>query len=659
MKTFITTLLFILFCFNSNAQIFKKLGDKIKRDSEWRIRSKVDQQISRGFDSVIAIPQKARDKKRAKKDVVQNAADENQNGNTGSLKTDAKNSSGKMDVKNSPGKVNAAVNDENDMEPKDGYVMLKLSTNTIFAGGNISISGESVKYKNYKEVEISVTGPSVKDEKSILLDANGKFTTGWYASGKAGEYMVTLKGSDKKSTQSEKFTVYELPGLENWCDENINVVTKAYDNLKESEEQVKGSIGSKDKAELEKKMDEVKEKVSTLLKLFKDLNIAGKEIGKLAKSGKNLSPNLFGNLSELNNKLGEQRKKMEQIEEYRNHKPADNTVCEYLVMLNEACAAFSVYSNIECFAVKGVIKNIILDKGVPLAAGTINARAKGLSSPNDFVLKEPAKIFSTAALDAESLTSKLGTAGFAGDIVQFATDFLMKKYCGVFKGSLKHNYTIEFRNKSGQNWWTYGVEMKAVLALRYPKEKGGGNLIRMKGNLEGNATKFSFFEDLEKNDEFQEGTKGKIEVIPIKTYLPFSVSVATSEIDVMGFGAIARGMATPAYFNIPVDAEYDVNNDKIKIFLNSAIIDFSPAVSNQLIFLLVGGDLLPYVKRMSFPIHRAFVTLGSVVRDNHEFDIKKDAKGNLSFDGKANKHLGSKSSVIETDLNFTISAKKE
>jgi hypothetical protein len=450
-----------------------------------------------------------------------------------------------------------------------------------------------------------------------------------------------------------------LPGLENWCDENINLINRAFDKLKESEEQVKGSLGSKDKAELDKKMDEVKEKVELLLKLLKDLNIAGKEISRLAKSGKNLSPNLADNLSALNDKLTEQRKKMEQAEEYRNHTPADNTVCEYLVMMNEACAAFSVYSNIECFAFKGIIKNIILDKGVPLAAGTINARAKGLSSPNDFLLKEPAKILATAGLDAESLTSKLGTAGFCGDIVQFATDLLMNKYCGVFKGKLKHDYTIEFRNKSGQNWWTYGVEMKAVLALRYPKDKGGGNIIRMKGNLEGNATKFSFFEDLEKNDEFQEGSKGKIEVVPIKAYIPFSVSVATSEIDVMGFGAIARGLATPAYFNIPVDAEYNVNENKIKLFLNAPIIDFSPAIRNQLVFLLIGGDLLPYVKRMSFPINKVFRTLGSVVRDNHEFPVVKDAKGILSFDGKANKHIGDRSSVIETDLNFTISAKKD
>jgi hypothetical protein len=39
--------------------------------------------------------------------------------------------------------------------------------------------------------------------------------------------------------------------------------------------------------------------------------------------------------------------------------------------------------------------------------------------------------------------------------------------------------------------------------------------------------------------------------------------------------------------------------------------------------------------------------------------VKKDAKGNLSFEGKGNRHIGDNSTVRETDLKFTISAKKE
>jgi hypothetical protein len=74
---------------------------------------------------------------------------------------------------------------------------------------------------------------------------------------------------------------------------------------------------------------------------------------------------------------------------------------------------------------------------------------------------------------------------------------------------------------------------------------------------------------------------------------------------------------------------------------------------------LVGGDLLPYFKRMTFPIHKIFRTLGSVVWKNNEFPVNKDSKGNLSFSGKANKHLGDKTGKMEHDLNFSISANKE
>jgi hypothetical protein len=62
---------------------------------------------------------------------------------------------------------------------------------------------------------------------------------------------------------------------------------------------------------------------------------------------------------------------------------------------------------------------------------------------------------------------------------------------------------------------------------------------------------------------------------------------------------------------------------------------------------------------MTFPIHKAYRTLSSVLYKNNEFTIDKDAKGNLSFKGKANKHLGSKNDKLEHDLNFSLFAKKD
>ncbi len=40
--------------------------------------------------------------------------------------------------------ITTAESDENDMTPKDGYLILKLSSDEIFTNGSVLISGESV-----------------------------------------------------------------------------------------------------------------------------------------------------------------------------------------------------------------------------------------------------------------------------------------------------------------------------------------------------------------------------------------------------------------------------------------------------------------------------------------------------------------------------------
>jgi hypothetical protein len=646
MKPFLISVLCLLWISKGNAQLFKQLGEQLKGDAQWRVRSKADQQIGKGLDSLGRIPKKIKDKNKSKQ---VNAADSltQKNSNTPSGKKDP----------NQPGNLNASASNENDLDPQDGYITLALSATQVFTGGVLTISGESVKYKNFTQVEVTVSGPSVKDVQQLVLNADEKYVTRWNASEKTGEYTVTAKSSDKKTIQSARFTVYSLPMMEHWCDDNIDQTNKAYDRLKDAVEQVKDGVGSKDQAVLEKKLAEVKENVDAAVKLFNDLNTAGRETAKLARSGKTLSPNLAGNLSDMNNNLAEHARQMKNFKRIApEHQPADNTICEYLVIASEACAAFSAFTNFWSRSLATIAKNIVLDKAVPTTVGNINNGR--LPSDLDFSSKESSKIFSTALFDAESLTSKLGKAGFAGDLIQYTADFLLKVYCGVFKGDFKHDYEIDYRNAKGETWWKYGVKMESTFSLRYPKDKSNGKMIMMKGNLEGNATNFTFFADVEKEDGFQEGSKGKIQVIPLHIYKPAALPFATSKNDPMGFGAVARGVATPAYFNIPVDAEYDVDGDKIKIFLNSPLVDFTDLVATQFLFLEVGGDLLPYIKKMNFPIHKAASTIGSVIRPNNEFAMEKDSKGNLSFTGKGNKHLGDKSTPREIDLNFSITASK-
>ena len=647
MKQVFVLLLSFLLVFKGEAQILKKIGNRIKDDAAWRLSNKIDNEIRKGVDSIFEMPKKIKNKKNAN------------NSKASSEEIDKNNASSDQQKNINPAANNTmAAATEKEMKPTDGFITLTLSANTIFTSGTLRISGQSIMYKDYKQVEIKVTGPSTSDTRNISLDADGKYVADWIASEKTGDYTVTVTGSDKKSKQSVGFTVAEIELIfdDVWPEENIKQTKKALDNLEEKVDNVEAEISTKEKATLKQKMDELRSKTADVLNLFKDLNKAGKEISKLAKSGKKMSPNLACNLSELNQNLNEQAAQMKKISEVANHKPADNTICEYLVMVNEACAAFSTFTNVWSKSLGTILKNITIDKAVPKTVEVMNNNR--LPPDVEFMGKESSKIFATSLFDAESISSKMGKAGFAGDLIQYASDVLLKTYCGTYKGNFTHNYTIEFRNNDGENWWTYGAEMRATFSLRYPK-KNLGDIIKMKGNLEGNATKFTFFQDVAKENDFRAVSKGKIVVVPIKTFTPLSVSVATSERDILGFGAIARGLATPAYFNLPVDAEYDVDAKKIKININNAIIDFSNLVANQFVFFMVGQDLIPYPKKMDFPIHKAKTTINGIFIVFKEFDVEKDSKGNESFHGKGTRHIGDKTSIRETNLNFTLSAKKE
>jgi hypothetical protein len=260
-------------------------------------------------------------------------------------------------------------------------------------------------------------------------------------------------------------------------------------------------------------------------------------------------------------------------------------------------------------------------------------------------------------LDAEGLFGKLSAASFTGDIMQFATDVLMKKYCGVFKGDVNHDYKITYRNSAGATWWAYSYKTEAAVTFRYPKNSSG-KIIKMKGNIEGNATDFKFFQDVEQMDDFKEQMRGRAKLTPIQLYKPVAVSFASSKKDELGFGAVARGIATPAYFNIPVDAEYDTETETIKIFLNDPILDFTPLVKYTYGYIAIAAGI-PLVTRVDFPINKAKLTMNAVVSRSNELKVSKDAKNKLAVKGSGERHIGSGSSETEHEIKYSLTAKND
>lgn len=628
----------ILFCLlaghSGYSQILKKVLNDAKNHVEGKVRSKAIQKTDQAIDSLLKPEKKTEEKKSSKKQP---------SSGTGAAAS-ASSSSGSESG--------------DGMGVGEGFIQMSVSSDKVFKGGMVLVTGSSVRYGELKSVAFHVKGPATEDNESISLASNGTYTVGWTAE-YPGEYTLTVKSSDGKDKRSEKVLVYDLEVIDSFLVmENIEWTHKTYDKLKDEAKRVEGQIGAKDKADLAAKMSVAGKNVEAAIKLFTEIKKAAAGLENILKKGAPLPPNLSYNLSQLNDKLQEQCKQMKQVYEVTNREPYDNTICEYLVMLNEACAAFSTFTNVWSKSVATILKNIVIDKAAPKIVEVANDKAG--SNLGDFGAADKAagKLFTAAQLDAEGLFGKLSAASFTGDITQFATDVLMKKYCGLFKGELSHRYTIIYRNKENIIWWQYSYTTQAVVTFRYPKSSSG-SIIKMKGNIEGNATSFQFTEDMEEEDDFKEKMKTHRTMNHIPVWGPKSVSFSSAKADGVGFGAVARGIATPASFNIPVDAEYDTDAETIKLHLNEALIDFTPLVKYTYVFLKFSLSGIPLFTRVDFPINKARLTLNAVVSRNNQLTVTKDAKNNLLVKGGGERHIGSSGEPIEHKISYTLVAKNE
>lgn len=634
----------------SEGQIIKKIGKKINDNIGWRAERRINQEIDKKLDSLWQKPKKKQNNKEQKKseDKTQNSTNNNP---TPVLKT----KEGALNTKTSLTKE-PNLNQDASSANGEGFITIALSTPITTKGLFVTISGESIKHEKWNKVALQIKGPDVDEKTSVTLNEEGKYSIRWDKLPNDGDYTIIATSSDGKVSASAKLWVMDWTEPKDENQKLIEETDKAFDKLEEKADAVKGMIGRKDAAALDSKIKKAKENLDALHKLLNSLKTAKQNVGQLLKSGKGLPASLATHLTELNKSVAGKADEVKKLSAMAAHQPADNTVCEYITMVNEACAAFSTVTNFWTLSIKTLIKNITLDKGVPKGVETVN---KGRASDDmEWSAKEASKVYATSLFDAEGLNSVMGKVGFAGDVVQFATDVLLKVHCGIYKGKLTHSYRLISRNIRRSIWLDYTVESEAAITLRYPKSNSG-NVIKMKGNIEGNATKFKFYADPKLNPSYIEfENKGEYKTQVLKSYTPISLSFASSLHDELGFGAVARGLATPAYFNIPFDAEYDTDANKIKIFINEAIWDFTEAVFNRQFFIQwVKG--LPKLRMMDYPINKARLTINGSMLDDFEFDMDKDSRGNPFFKANIKRNIGNEMNSREHFLRTMITAKKE
>ena len=432
---------------------------------------------------------------------------------------------------------------------------------------------------------------------------------------------------------------------------------RATDNLNNGIDAIMPMLSSKDASDLKKEMDKIKERENTYMQLLNDLDNAGKNFDALEKSSGPLPPAVVTNFGRVTDTILQTADEMKQANDIASHKPYDNTICEYLVMVKEECAAFTTITTFECKAIGGILKNIALNNGVTGVAGTANDNAEVGGDVKNINI-QCTKITAIAALNAKKMSDELmsGSGGFAIDLISMCSDHFLGKYCVNFSGDLTENYRCIVRNKNQKTWWDYKYSTAATISLRSPKNNISGGVMKMKGNIEGNATDFSIYQNVKEIDGFKEKMQGKdgyVDIFPIcvnaPTHIPFSSTKADQN---TGFGAVARAIVTPAYFNIPIDADYDLNNKKLTLYVNDAIVDFTPMVCYDYIYMAVAAGI-PIFTRVNYSINKVRLTLGKVISDNNTFTIGgSEEKPAIKGTGKT--HLGDASTHIEQKIDFTF-----
>ena len=619
-------LLFFTFSQPGEAQVLKQIGQRAKQQIEARAQSKVNETINKAIDSATT-------KKKGKNNPAVVAA---------KVETPSKKA----------GEKTPALNENSDnIEPKDGYIQATLFPDQTLIGAQLLISGETMFSDKYKEVKIIIASKATTEKATVhkaIIKQDGKFTFPFKGNEKEGDYIATVYSPDGKATKNLSFTIYGFGGLDE-IGERIKELTKeASKNLKNIVAKIKSESASKDKKEIDEKMKDVEEKIGSADKMLTSVNEACGKLGEVAKDGKGMPASIRKDLAKLNDIFQRQEEVMTEQVERSKHQPSENTICEYIVMLNEACAAFSTFTNLYgksvIEALMAIPKNVALDKGVPKGVEVANKSAKDVLGNNEFWIKESSKITATAIVDAESLVTKMGAAGIVGDLLQYAGDYLMKKYCVTYSGQLKYHYENIYSHEGG-NWWKYTYDCGAKVSFRYPKTQNGG-IIKMKGTIEGNATAFTFGFDvkhlLPKN----------IIIYAQRNVTPAIVPFVSSQNDELGFGAVARAIATPAYFYLTVDAEYNTETEKVTLFYNQALEDFSPLVSNKGLIMIIAAGI-PLIKFVDFPVNKMGLSFGAALKRNPDFQMS-----NNGFGGTGKMNIG-QGSAIEHKADFTLKAKKD
>ncbi|WP_342241461.1 hypothetical protein [Inquilinus sp. OTU3971] len=245
-----------------------------------------------------------------------------------------------------------------------------------------------------------------------------------------------------------------------------------------------------------------------------------------------------------------------------------------------------------------------------------------------------------AAKSHYKIEAAAGVNKMAYAMSAFMISRMFERYCQTFQGPVTGKMTAEFRH-NGNLYWTYTVEIKGDLILRYPKD-AKGDAIALTGEVMGNAMSFRTWDnaipvlfpelaqatilkgvrqdpmglgDIKALNETQRLKDKKILGQDIASLNPLTTILDQG-------GPLVRAGFTPNFFRVPVHG--DLRGNTLRIEVLPAAVDFDDARTKVLVLMLPVLSMRITLQDYALPFKGAqFLMLRAMNDGPAEFTVQR------------------------------------
>lgn len=520
------------------------------------------------------------------------------------------------------------------------FVEVSATPSVALIGQPVVIAGETGYHEKTKTATIAIRHESGTPSATLKapVTPQGKFSITFTDTKKAGKYTVDVTSPDGKGKGAAAFKVAPIGGLAEEVEQAfLQLEDRGVRLLQVAREIAVALPSSKERDDVINKILEIENKERTIN--LPPVLILG-ELKKIQEQQNVVNLDEIKIFGELQEWIEEADETTDEIDRSGILKRSKDNVCETINTAIEGCKfaafAFNVGKN-----GLDTLRKCMLDKGIPSIVNSAVGEG-GLSLSISSGVKAGAAQMEG---DFGVLTS---IPGLVLDVVEFFTKELFNRYCVTYRGPFKAKMTMVW-NEGSKPWMKYTVFLEGRISFRFQKQNAPGQPIPMTGEVEGNAVKHEFWE----NVFVVEPLPPTITLLAREWLAPPSFPVAVeSPVDI---GAIAN-MSTPASFNVPFGAQMD--GDRITLAFKPARSDFSDVMAHRTLIVVFTG-LMPDFTVFKVPIQPAFWILTKGFGDTFNVDVQKDATGNrfVAKTFTAHRETSDKGVVVDWQISFDTSKK--